>query len=337
MSMLKSVTSTVRSPLAIWITVALLLGTAQACARQRGEFEEVAVGTLVPEIVGDWWQIAGNPDLGEFTSPEQEPTAFGMWQAADGTWQLWGCIRKTNVGGNTRLFYRWEGARITDVDWQPVGIAMMADPSVGETPGGLQSPHATRIGGEWILAYGDWEHICFARSPDGKEFTRQLGEDGMAGAFDEGIGNSTRDPMITRFDGTYYVYYTANPGGVGSVYARTSPDLRIWSEPVIVSAGGSAGNDWFDGEVPAVLWVEEAGAYYLFRTHSRPAGGEQMMTSVYRSVDPLDFGIDDDSHLVTTLDSEATWVVREGNDYYVTAVMPDLTGYRVARLEWVRR
>ena len=86
-----------------------------------------------------------------------------------------------------------------------------------------------------------------------------------------------------------------------------------------------------------MLWVEEAGAYYLFRTHSKPEGGEQMMTSGCRSADPLDFGIDDDSRLVATMDSEATWIVRESDDYYVTAVMPDLTGYRVARLEWVRR
>ena len=97
MPMLISVTSTVWAPLALSITVAVLLGAVQGCDRQRDEYEEVAVGTLIPEIVGDWWQIAGNPDLGEFTSPEQEPTAFGMWQAADGTWQLWSCIRHTNV------------------------------------------------------------------------------------------------------------------------------------------------------------------------------------------------------------------------------------------------
>ncbi|HJO05093.1 MAG TPA: hypothetical protein QGG47_14090 [Acidobacteriota bacterium] len=324
--------------LAVYLVLAIVIaGGMQGCGGREAGEEETPGAVLVPVIVGDWWQVAGNPDLGEYTSAEQEPTAFGMWQAVDGTWQLWGCIRKTNVGGNTRLFYRWEGARITDVDWQPVGIAMLADPSVGETPGGLQSPHATRIGGEWILAYGDWEHICFARSPDGKEFARQIGDDGKAGAFDEGLGNSTRDPMITRFNGTYHVYYTANPDGVGGVYARTSSDLRTWSEPVIVSRGGSGGSDWLDAEVPAVLWIEDGQAYYLFRTHSKPGGEEQMMTSVYRSTDPLDFGVDDDSHLVATLDSEATWVVREADDYYVTAVMPDLSGYRVARLQWVRR
>ena len=80
---------------------------------------------LVPKIDGEWWTIGGNPDLGQYNSDEQEPTAYGIWQAADGTWQLWGCIRKTNVGGNTRLFYRWEGENITDTDWKPMGIRVV--------------------------------------------------------------------------------------------------------------------------------------------------------------------------------------------------------------------
>ena len=62
---------------------------------------------LIPTIDGDWWQVAGDPDLGEYTTPKQQPVDFGVWQAADGTWQLWSCIRHTNCGGNTRLFYRW--------------------------------------------------------------------------------------------------------------------------------------------------------------------------------------------------------------------------------------
>lgn len=36
---------------------------------------------LIPTIDGDWWQIAGDPDLGDYTSPEQQPVDFGVWQA----------------------------------------------------------------------------------------------------------------------------------------------------------------------------------------------------------------------------------------------------------------
>ena len=88
---------------------------------------------LIPTIDGDWWQVAGDPDIGEYTSPKQQPVDFGVWQAADGTWQLWSCIRHTNCGGNTRLFFRWEGESLDYPDWKPMGIAMEADTALGET------------------------------------------------------------------------------------------------------------------------------------------------------------------------------------------------------------
>src|SRR3990170_4332465 len=67
---------------------------------------------LQPRIASEWWQVAGNPDLGKYTSDDQEPVDFAIWQAADGTWQLWSCIRNTTAGGKdgkTRFFYSWEG------------------------------------------------------------------------------------------------------------------------------------------------------------------------------------------------------------------------------------
>ena len=41
--------------------------------------------TPVPVIQGDGWQIAGNPDLGEYTSDRRQPVDFGIWQAKVGT------------------------------------------------------------------------------------------------------------------------------------------------------------------------------------------------------------------------------------------------------------
>ena len=109
-----------------------------------------------PVIDGPWWQVAGDPDLGEYTSPKQQPVDFGVWQASDGTWQLWSCIRHTQCGGNTRLFYRWEGKKITDPGWNPMGIAMEADTSLGEAKGGLQAPHVIKLKGRYRMFYGDW-------------------------------------------------------------------------------------------------------------------------------------------------------------------------------------
>jgi hypothetical protein len=88
---------------------------------------------LLPQIDGEFWQVAEDPDLGKYTTAKQQPVDFGIWQAADGTWQLWSCIRSTSAPGKTRLFHRWQAAKLTDKDWVPMGIAMMADPNFGET------------------------------------------------------------------------------------------------------------------------------------------------------------------------------------------------------------
>ena len=66
---------------------------------------------VVPQIDGDFWQMAGDPDLGKYTTPKQQPVDFGIWQAADGSWQLWSCIRSTATPGKTRLLYRWQAEK----------------------------------------------------------------------------------------------------------------------------------------------------------------------------------------------------------------------------------
>lgn len=44
------------------------------------------------------------------------------------------------------VFYRWERTHPTDTQWKPMGLAMDADPELGETPGGLQAPHVVKLG-----------------------------------------------------------------------------------------------------------------------------------------------------------------------------------------------
>src|SRR5687767_7631392 len=79
---------------------------------------------MQPLVEGEEWTIAGDPDLDAYTDPKQQPVDFAIWQAAEGTWQLWSCIRGTKCGGKTRLFYRWEGKSLTDSNWKPRGVAM---------------------------------------------------------------------------------------------------------------------------------------------------------------------------------------------------------------------
>ena len=123
---------------------------------------------LVPRLAGDAWQVAGNPDLGALGTEKQQVVDFGIWQAVDGTWQIWSCIRATKAPGKARLFHRWEGARLTDRDWTPKGVAQQADPALGETEGGMQAPYVIGHDGKFWMFYGDWANICLATSVDGK-------------------------------------------------------------------------------------------------------------------------------------------------------------------------
>lgn len=294
-----------------------------------------SVGAVAPEIDGEWWQVAGNPDLGPLTTREQQPVDFGLWRAADGTWQIWSCIRNTRAAGRTRLFYRWQGERITDRDWQPMGIAMQADPDFGETPGGLQAPFVLRVGARYVMFYGDWEHICRAVSADGKTFARQLGADGKSGMFsNQPPTGNTRDPMAIKIGDRYHCYTTSNPGGKGAVYCRISRDLETWGEERIVAMGGAAGDTANSAECPFVHFHVPSRRYVLFRTQRY---GADAMTHVYCSSDPLDFGIYDDRYLVGTLPLAACELAEHEGQIYMAALLPNLKGIRIARLRWVSR
>jgi hypothetical protein len=291
---------------------------------------QAADAPMRPQLAGDWWQIAGDPDLGELTSPKQQPVDFGVWQASDGTWQLWSCIRNTREAGHTRLFYRWQAANLTDANWNPMGIAMRADPKVGELAGGLQAPFVFRDRDRYVMFYGGWEHICSAASKDGKSFDRLLDAAGKATLFG-GDGGNTRDPMLLRIGELWHCYYTAHPKDIGAVYCRTSPDLRKWSEAKIVARGGQATSHKYAAECPFVVEPEK-GQFYLFRTQRY---GTDAQTSVYISRDPLDFGVEQDlGHFMCTLPLAAPEIIKHNGRFYIAALLPCLKGIQVARLEW---
>ena len=307
-------------------------------AAQKAELEHV----LAPVIDGDWWQVAGDPDLGPYTAREQQPVDFGVWQAADGTWQLWSCIRHTKCGGNTRLFHRWEGKRLTDKDWAPMGIAMEADTSLGEEQGGLQAPHVIKVDKTYHMFYGDWKRICLAKSDDGKTFTRVLNERGQpdlfAGPWPYPGGVGTRDPMVLHIEDRFFCYYTSHMAiekdvMIGADFCRVSEDLRHWSAPYLVSFGGKAGRGPWAHECPHVVYRADAGLYYLFRTQRY---GEDNVSTVYVSPDPLNFGIDDDRFRLGTLTVAAPEIIVDHNGQdYIAALLPSLKGIRIAKLKWV--
>lgn len=287
----------------------------------------------IPRIAGEWITIARDPDPGALTRPEQQPVDFGIWRAADGAWQLWSCIRKTGEPGHTRLFFGWESPELTRPGWTPRGIVMQADPALGESGGGLQAPFVVRDRNLFRLFYGDWVRICSAESRDGRTFTRRLVTDGQPALFQEAADANARDPMILRSGDLWYAYYTAHPGRKGAVYARTSSDLVHWSSANLVAAGGQAGDGPSSAECPHVVeW--SPGHFYLFRTQKY---GQEAVTRVYHSTDPLDFGTGsngDALHLVTSLPVAAPELIRVEQDWFIAALRPDLKGIQIAPLRW---
>ena len=291
---------------------------------------------LRPEVDGQWWSVAGDPDLGEYTNPKQQPVDFGIWQARDGSWQLWSCIRNTKCGGNTRLFYRWEGGKLTDEDWKPMGIAMEADPKFGEQKGGLQAPHVIEIDQTYYMIYGGWASICLARSADGKAFERVLNDQGQATLF-SGPYDNTRDPMVLILDGLYYCYYMGHKKNAeydSAIFCRASHDLRYWSEPVMVSAGGSVADksNWYGGDAECPFVVHKDGVFYLFRNQLY---GRNNLNTQYASPNPLCFGVGDDRFTIGQLAVAAPEIIHYEGQWYIAALKPSLKGIRIARLKWV--
>ncbi len=291
----------------------------------------------IPTIDGDWWQVAGDPDLGEYTSPKQQPVDFGVWQAKDGTWQIWSCIRHTKAGGNGgRLFHRWEGKTLFDTNWNPMGIAMEADTTLGETFGGLQAPHVIKNDDVYYMLYGDTENICLAISKDGKEFTRVINDEGTPALFTGPYWN-TRDAMTLKHGDLYYCYYTGHMTDKepdAAIFCRTSVDLYNWSEPMMVSGGGSPRDKdrWFGGDAECPFVVEKDGLFYLFRNQMY---GEENLNTQYCSPNLMDFGVNDDQFMIGEMAVAAPEIIFHEGEYYMAALLPSLKGIRIAKLKWV--
>jgi hypothetical protein len=297
----------------------------------------------VPQLDGLPWHITSTPELGELAYEENnhESVDHAIWQAADGKWQVWSCIRGTKIG---RLFYGWEGDDIEQPNWKPVGVTMRVDRSYGESINDwfgeewIQAPHVIRHNGLFYMFYGGHNtelgesQICLATSKDGRNFSRYKDRKGYSRLF-VGPGGA-RDPMILRIGDKWACYYCANDTGKripNKDFARTSDDLIHWSDYKEVAWGGvSSGTHAVSAECPFVIFLD--GYYYLFRTseYYPPA-----RTHVYRSEDPFDFGLNTDEKWVATLRVSAPEVVQVGNQYYISSVEDLKGGIQLFRLKWV--
>jgi hypothetical protein len=297
-----------------------------------------SAGPPIPRIAGDWIQIAGEPDLGRLATPKQEVVDFAIWEALDGSWQAWSCIRHTAEAGATRLFHRWQGRSPVEAGWEAMGVAMRADPAFGERLGSLQAPFVLKIDGKYRMFYTSGGRAFVALSEDGKTFSRHQTMPGRFGLFDrfaagedKVIGGGGRDIMILRDGGRWIAYYTANPDDIGRVYARSSNDLRTWEDARVVNWGGEGGTNFYSAECPWVYRLQGTPWYFLFRTQLYK---NTPMTRVYRSADPFDFGLNDDRGLVARLPIAAPELLEYRGGLHIACLMPDLKGLRTAPIEF---
>ncbi len=295
----------------------------------------------LPRLVGDAWYLTAPPDLGELGGPDCQVVDHTIFQAHDGTWQLWACIRGTRVG---RVLYAWESPSLRQMRWEPRGIVMRGEERYGESINDwngeewIQAPHVIHTRSRYWMFYGGHNtelgqcQICLATSLDGRRFMRYANNQGYSRVF---IGpGEARDPMVIAIDDVYYCYYAGHDVGArqpGKVYVRTSTDLYHWSAYREVSWGGRAsGSGPWSAECPFV--VARDGLFYLFRTSEYAPIAR---THVYCSDDPLDFGLGHDGKWLTTLRVAAPEIVVDGDDYYISSV-EDLTGgVQLSRLEWL--
>jgi hypothetical protein len=83
--------------------------------------------------------------------------------------------------------------------------------------------------------------------------------------------------------------------------------------------------------VPHVVEAEP-GVFYYFRNQFY---GQRARNWVYRSTNPLNFGIDEDSKLVRNWRLAAPEIIVHEGQYYIAALMDNLKGIQIARMKWV--
>jgi hypothetical protein len=285
-----------------------------------------------------------------------------VFQSPDGKWHLWGCVRNTVVG---RVLHHWEADALTDSPWRDTGEIIRCDRSAGEclndrSSEQIQSPFFVQQDGLYYMFYGGVNvgvpdgkggffdiadldeaspllathrpsQICLMTSTDGRNWTRHKNEQGFSRVF-TGPG-ADRDPCLIKIGDLWHMYYVGCEGDLRQTHgfcARTSKDLIHWSDWTLVHQDYAYGTSHVQCECPFVAFHD--GYYYLFRT----VNYYDSETYVFRSKDPMDFGVGDASDkLVGRIAVAAPEIITDadGNEY-VTSNHDPKTGTYICRLRW---
>ncbi|HZE41374.1 MAG TPA: family 43 glycosylhydrolase, partial [Stackebrandtia sp.] len=250
---------------------------------------------------------------------------------ADGTWHLFAITGKTAPPGkvpDSAVEDNLAHATAPDLNgpWTTRPYALTTDPSYhGEDH--LWAPHVVEHDGTYYMFYAagaadpdDGWAINLATSTNLTDWTRD--PDGPL--FRHGL--AARDPMVRRVGDQWVLYYTeVSDDNRHMVAARTSTDLRHWGDARAVYTDAVTADTVSVTESPFV--VERDGWWYLFiGTRNGYVG-----TDVFASRDPLAFKLKDYAGHVPAHCAE---VVRDGDDWWVTAAGWFEDGLNLAPLHW---
>ncbi len=99
----------------------------------------------------------------------------------------------------------------------------------------------------------------------------------------------------------------------------------------MVAEGSAYQSGPYSAECPHVVYHPASKHYYLFNTQRY---GSQQHATVFSSLDPLHFGINDQRLELTTLPVAAPEIILHEGQYYIASLMRNLKGIQIARLKW---
>ena len=344
-----------------------LVGARPQLGALKGQLNELPPGPDIDQFAKDFGLSEAErrqveemaESMQDYARNTDEVVAHHAFQAADGIWHLWAGIRRTAAG---KIIYHWSSDDFFRSPWTDTGQIMRCDRGAGECMSPLDNgegihalcfvQHADTwymfyttdgIGedrfGQPISATGGgfkamtdevWQ-IGLMTSTDGRTWNRYRNDAGHSRVF-TGPGNA-RDPYVLNIGGTWYLYYAAfeaHPLRGGGIYVRTSSDLLHWSDYRLVHRDATRGGPLtWSHETPLVVYRD--GYYYLFRTENYYTP----VSHVYRSEDPLDFGIDDGGEkYVTSLACACPKTYVIGAAEYVSSNHNTTRGVEMCGLQW---
>jgi Glycosyl hydrolases family 43 len=257
-------------------------------------------------------------------------------QAPDRSWHLFGIFHREPIGDDTEIDFVHAVAQEPDpAKWStgafeaappPYTIALQADRAVGETH--LWAPHVVSAEGRYWMVYqgggqdGDRSSMRLAESEDLYEWKRVLD----VPLFEDIC--VARDPMLTRRDNAWVIYYTrcdSTTKRVSGVAYRLSRNLVDWTEPHMVLTLPETPPMPNSGFTESPFVFERDGYWYL-SISSYPLAWDATM--VYRSPAPFAFP----SAPYTRLRAHAAEWITSGGRVFLTHAGPGQRGVWISQV-----